>query len=350
MRHLEFWKRAFFSMFVILALASCAEIEKGVEFIKTEKGQQVLKGAGSALSGLLPIGAREERAIGGALASQVVARYGGLVRNRSLLRYVNLVGKAVAMTSDRPEIDYTFGVLNNNKVNAFAAPGGYVFVTKGLLRRVQSEAELACVLGHEIAHVTKKHILNVIRRSRAISGLAQVTLASLDKNPEAFDEMIKEGMKSLFRLRPRRRPAIPFDDPVAPPEGRGRRPGIHAPLRPGTVGRARRVPAQGGGPPRRLVHADGPLPPRKGAREDLEQGPPLKDADTRPSFKRAAPTMVLHGVTQIVPFRRARCPAYRTVENRCFQTQAGRASCPPSPHFVKCQFTLHQPLISRETP
>ena len=185
-------------MFVILALASCVEIEKGVEFIKTEKGQQVLKGTGSALSGLLPIGPREERAIGGALASQVVARYGGLVRNPSLLRYVNLVGKAVAMTSDRPEIDYTFGVLNNEKVNAFAAPGGYVFVTKGLLRRVQSEAELACVLGHEIAHVTKKHILNVIRRSRAISGLAQVTLASLDKNPEAFDEMIKEGMKSLF--------------------------------------------------------------------------------------------------------------------------------------------------------
>ena len=198
MRHLEFWKRAFCSMFVILALASCVEIEKGVEFIKTEKGQQVLKGTGSALSGLLPIGPREERAIGGALASQVVARYGGLVRNPSLLRYVNLVGKAVAMTSDRPEIDYTFGVLNNEKVNAFAAPGGYVFVTKGLLRRVQSEAELACVLGHEIAHVTKKHILNVIRRSRAISGLAQVTLASLDKNPEAFDEMIKEGMKSLF--------------------------------------------------------------------------------------------------------------------------------------------------------
>ena len=185
-------------MFAVLVLASCAEVEKGVEFIKTEKGQQIIKGAGSAVSGLLPIGAREERAIGGALASQVVARYGGLVRNRSLLRYVNLVGKAVAMTSDRPEIDYTFGVLNNNKVNAFAAPGGYVFVTKGLLRRVQSEAELACVLGHEIAHVTEKHILNVIRRSRAISGLAQVTLASLDKNPEAFDEMIKEGMKSLF--------------------------------------------------------------------------------------------------------------------------------------------------------
>ena len=198
MRHLEFLKRALLSMFAVLALASCAEVEKGVEFIKTEKGQQIIKGAGSAVSGLLPIGAREERAIGGTLASQVVARYGGLVRNRSLLRYVNLVGKAVAMTSDRPEIDYTFGVLNNNKVNAFAAPGGYVFVTKGLLRRVQSEAELACVLGHEIAHVTEKHILNVIRRSRAISGLAQVTLASLDKNPEAFDEMIKEGMKSLF--------------------------------------------------------------------------------------------------------------------------------------------------------
>ncbi|MEE8110972.1 MAG: M48 family metalloprotease [bacterium] len=186
------------SMAVLWALTSCAEVERVTKALETEKGQSILKGTATALSGLLPIGPTEERAIGGAMATQVVARYGGLYENPALFKYVNLIGKAVAMTSDRPELNYTFAVINSNRVNAFATPGGYVFVTKGLLRRLRSEAELACVLGHEIAHITQKHILTVIRRSRAVSGLARVTLASLNQNPEKFDEMIKEGMKSLF--------------------------------------------------------------------------------------------------------------------------------------------------------
>lgn len=183
---------------VLLALASCADIEKVAKSLETEKGQAILKGTTSALGGLLPIGPEEERAIGGAIATRVVAQYGGLHENPALMEYVHLVGKAVAMTSDRPELNYVFGVLNSDRVNAFAAPGGYVFVTKGLLRSLRSEAELACVLGHEIAHVTQKHVLTAIRRGRALSGLTQVTLASLGQNPQMFDAAIQDGLKVLF--------------------------------------------------------------------------------------------------------------------------------------------------------
>jgi len=78
-----------------------------------------------------------------------------LVRDDTLQRYVNLVGNWVALHSGRKDVDWRFGVLDTEDINAFAAPGGYIFLTKGLYRRLNSEAELAGVLGHEIAHVTK---------------------------------------------------------------------------------------------------------------------------------------------------------------------------------------------------
>ncbi|MFO0733025.1 MAG: M48 family metalloprotease [Nitrospiraceae bacterium] len=91
------------------------------------------------VSSLLPIGYEEESSIGQAIALQVVARYGGMVDQPDLVRYVNLVGRAVALTSDRPDIPYRFAILDDNSINAFAAPAGYIFVTRGLLRQVQSK-------------------------------------------------------------------------------------------------------------------------------------------------------------------------------------------------------------------
>lgn len=81
----------------------------------------------------------------------------------SLNEYVNKVGKALAANSERPDIRWTFMVLDDPSVNAFSAPGGYVFVTTGLLKAVENEAQLAGVLGHEIGHVTGKHALEAYK-------------------------------------------------------------------------------------------------------------------------------------------------------------------------------------------
>lgn len=83
----------------------------------------------------------------------------GLYKDEVLERYVQLVGLTVAMDSDRPELfkGYQFGVLNSDDVNAFATPGGFVFVTTGALKQMESEDELAGVLGHEIAHINLRH-------------------------------------------------------------------------------------------------------------------------------------------------------------------------------------------------
>ncbi|MBX9962240.1 MAG: M48 family metalloprotease [Burkholderiales bacterium] len=87
-----------------------------------------------------------------------------MVDDAELQRYVNFVGAWVAAQSERPQLPWHFAVNDSDHVNAFAAPGGYIIVTKGMMNLLQNEAELAGVLGHEIGHVVRKHHLNAIRK------------------------------------------------------------------------------------------------------------------------------------------------------------------------------------------
>lgn len=85
--------------------------------------------------------------------------------DQNLQRYVNRVGKWVALHSERADLPWNFGVINEESINAFAMPGGSVLVSHGLVKRLQNESELAGVLAHEIAHVLKKHQLAAIQSS-----------------------------------------------------------------------------------------------------------------------------------------------------------------------------------------
>ncbi len=193
-------------LMVLLAVLTvwngCARLQQAAETVARSTGNEqvahMIQGGGTLMRGLLPIGYEEEQSIGAAISLQVVARYGGVIEAPALTRYVNLVGGSVALTCDRPEIPYYFAVLNHDSINAFAAPAGYVFVTKGLLAHIQNEAELAAVLGHEIAHVTQKHILEVIQRNKALSGVAQAGLAYADQDPAAFQGVIDGAVKKLL--------------------------------------------------------------------------------------------------------------------------------------------------------
>lgn len=88
-----------------------------------------------------------------------------LLKDERIQRYVNRVGRWVALHSERPNLPWRFAVMDTLVPNAFAAPGGQVFITTGLLYRMRSEAELAGALGHEIAHVVMKHHLNAIKKA-----------------------------------------------------------------------------------------------------------------------------------------------------------------------------------------
>ena len=122
-----------------------------------------------------------------------------LVRDDTLQRYVNLVGNWVALQSGRKDVDWKFGVLDTEDINAFAAPGGYVFLTKGLYRRLNSEAELAGVLGHEIAHVTKKHHLKVLKKSSLIGALGQAASNKAQGSDQIVQNLIGNGAEIMAR-------------------------------------------------------------------------------------------------------------------------------------------------------
>ena len=116
----------------------------------------------------------EEKAIGGAIAVNIVGNNGGLMvssdrknMKHRLHRYLNRVGRNLGSQSDRPSLEWTFGVLDTDAFNAYSAPGGYVFVSRGLLREIENEAQLAGVLAHEIAHITERHALSLYASIKA---------------------------------------------------------------------------------------------------------------------------------------------------------------------------------------
>lgn len=106
---------------------------------------------------------RAEVEIGRNMAGRLLGYY-GVIDDEKVLGYVNQVGSYVASYSDYPERKYMFSILKHESVNAFACPGGYILVTMGALRNAKSEAELGAILGHEIAHVGKKHMYDTLKK------------------------------------------------------------------------------------------------------------------------------------------------------------------------------------------
>ena len=117
---------------------------------------------------------QEEEQIGSDISLKLRQKY-GVVQDKAVHKYVALVGNALAASSSRPRLHWTFIVLDTDGVNAFAAPGGFVHITKGALALIRNEAELADVLGHELSHITAKHTLNAIRNEKMVSLGAQAT-------------------------------------------------------------------------------------------------------------------------------------------------------------------------------
>src|SRR5690606_34117904 len=133
-------------------------------------GKKVVKGAEASRD----LSTDEEVALGEAVTSGFLGA-APLHRDRDLQRYVNRVGRWLASNSDRPDLPWSFGVIDTETINAFAMPGGYVIVSSGLVKRLASESELAGVLAHEIAHVVKRHQLQAIQSSQKSELLTSIT-------------------------------------------------------------------------------------------------------------------------------------------------------------------------------
>jgi predicted Zn-dependent protease len=119
----------------------------------------------------------DEIAVGREVAGRTLGA-APLVPDPELQAYVNRVGRWLAMQTERPDLPWHFGVLDTASVNAFAAPGGYVLITRGLYEMLDSEAQLAGVLGHEIGHIVQRHHVKVMQQSAAVSAGARAAQRS----------------------------------------------------------------------------------------------------------------------------------------------------------------------------
>jgi predicted Zn-dependent protease len=171
--------RVFAAVLVIaglgLFLAGCSVVQKGADILTTQGKMSskdrdaIVKTSEAVRSTFSDISEEEEYFIGRSVSAMILSKYPAY-KNDNLTQYINLVGNAVAVYSDRPEIyaGWHFLVLDTEEVNALAAPGGMIFITKGLLRRCRDEESLGLILSHEVGHVCAKHGLQSIKKSRLV--------------------------------------------------------------------------------------------------------------------------------------------------------------------------------------
>jgi len=151
-----------------------------------------------ALAGMFDISDAREAKLGKEAADAFIKHY-GLYANEAEARRVEAVGKTVVEFSDRTDIEYHFYLLDTKMVNAFAIPGGFVFMTRGIMDIIDDDDELASVIGHEIAHVAKKHSMTLYKADMR-NTMINLLLFALSKDPNVVmaGQMVEQSQQEVF--------------------------------------------------------------------------------------------------------------------------------------------------------
>ncbi len=175
------WRAGAISL-TFLFLLGCAAMETvtgvatevGVQTgtISRQQGQSIKKSTKAVTKSLEDFTPEQEYYIGRTVGAVVLAKY-KVLPDKRINAYVNLLGQTLAQASDTPELfgGYHFLVLDSDDINAFATPGGHIFVTRGLIRCCRTEDELAAVLAHEIGHIQLRHGMKAIEKARMTEAL-----------------------------------------------------------------------------------------------------------------------------------------------------------------------------------
>lgn len=170
-------------------------LSKTIEKIMPEGGQkQALKGALEATREWAP---EEEHQLGQDMSAMLLGA-SALVNNDEAQHYLNQVGMWIALQTDQPQLPWRFGIIDTPNINAFAAPGGYIFITRGLFLRLHNEAELAGVLGHEISHVLKHHHTQAMKKRGAGDVVFGLLKARSEKSQQADMTAINNLTRNLY--------------------------------------------------------------------------------------------------------------------------------------------------------
>lgn len=143
----------------------------------------------------------DEISIGREMAAKLLGHMGSYKENDKALEYINMVGTSLAQKIGRAELSYRFAILSSKEINAFATPGGYIFLTSGLIAAIQDESELAAILGHEIAHINEKHMYHEIAPKRDVSASETITRVMSRGNSDlgkSITQLVNKGLKMLL--------------------------------------------------------------------------------------------------------------------------------------------------------
>ncbi len=173
--------------------SSSSDSGSGITASDAEAGQLAVQAL--AAGKLTP---EQEVTIGTQIAGNLLGA-APLVDDAEVQAYVNRVGRWVAAQTDRGDAHWRFGVIRSEDVNAFAAPGGYVFLTLGLYRLLENEAELAAVLGHEIGHVVKRHHVKLLQQSSMLGAVSNVIGSRMAAGQPALQGLIGNGAEIMAR-------------------------------------------------------------------------------------------------------------------------------------------------------
>ena len=161
--------------------------------------QKAIDIAKSAQQATKTIDQPEEIQIGHGIAENILGAAPLLPDNR-VQQYVNEVGRWLSLQTERPDLPWQFGVLDSTDINAFATPGGTIFITNGLFQRLNSESELVGVLAHEMVHVLRKHHLAALQKSARMDIASELAGEALkDKGNPVLDKAIKAGTEVYAR-------------------------------------------------------------------------------------------------------------------------------------------------------
>jgi predicted Zn-dependent protease len=183
-------RKILLAVFALLALSTPSNAGQGARVRENSK-MNVITGED----------VRAEINFGREVASAITGKY-KLYNNESATRYVNLVAKSLARYSNRPELNFTVGILDVDMVNAVSAPGGFIFISRGALEAMDNEAELAGVLAHEIIHTSQRHIVKELNihgiDTSPAAGLSHLIGGASDSVKVALQTAMGEAMSILF--------------------------------------------------------------------------------------------------------------------------------------------------------
>ncbi len=144
---------------------------------------------------LMLISSAQQLQLGRQYAPEIEKQLGGRIENLKLQNYINRVGQRIARVSHRPEIEFHYTAVNDESINAMALPGGYVFITRGMLEQLGRESQLAAILSHETVHVTASHSAQSMSNQIGLNILLSAVIS--EKTPQSVTTVSKLGSQLL---------------------------------------------------------------------------------------------------------------------------------------------------------